>query len=110
MRKPRLNAEERLAIYQAVVDLNRAFTTVVRSSAQLQRAGILGREFTNRYRIRAEELQAEINHKLTGTLMSIEADEWALLGERARRAEKRRARLNPESPKANAPSAKRARG
>jgi hypothetical protein len=70
----------KLRIYHTIYRLNLSFANIVANCRALRESGILGPEDTRLYQSAAQELQADINQRLTSLLESVESDDHARFG------------------------------
>lgn len=74
------DASAKLRIYHAIYRLNLSFANIVANCRALRESGILDREDTRLYQSSAQELQADINSRLTSILETVESDDHARFG------------------------------
>jgi hypothetical protein len=75
-----VNSSEKTAIYHTLYLLNLSFTRIVGHCGTLHDSGVLKPKFNRLYQAYAQELQAEINDEVLGTVSSIETDDLNRFG------------------------------
>jgi hypothetical protein len=71
---------KKLQIYHTVYRLNLSFAAIVTHCRTLQEAGVFQRKFARLFQGLAQELQAEINEELLGTMHQAELEDWNRFG------------------------------
>jgi hypothetical protein len=77
-------ANRKAAVYESLSGMNQTFEQMLGHAETLVSLGMLRRAHLYGWRNRAEELRAEMNRSLTGTLHAHEEREWARFGRRTR--------------------------
>ncbi|HEV3038865.1 MAG TPA: hypothetical protein VHA33_13900 [Candidatus Angelobacter sp.] len=88
-KRRRLNHRVKTHLYEAVYDLNRAFSLMLEVFERLERQGLYRRDYLRAFRDIAEELRARANHELTAFLRDHEQWESAHFGRLCRKWERR---------------------
>jgi hypothetical protein len=97
----RLSKQPKLKIYQCLFNLNNAFEAIGREIEVLDDWKAVPIETLWRYRLRAEEIRAGLNHRLLGFLAGRELAEWTLYGKEIR--EPRITAITPEDSNSASP-------
>ncbi|HEV3040936.1 MAG TPA: hypothetical protein VHA33_24430 [Candidatus Angelobacter sp.] len=79
-KRRRLNYRRKTHLYEAVYDLNRAFSLTLEVFERLERQEFYRRDYLRTFRNIAEELRARANHELTAALRDQEQREAAHFG------------------------------
>ena len=81
----RVPKQPKFKIYQCLLNLNSAFETIGREIEVLDDYQAAPIETLWRYRVRAEEIRAGLNHRLLEILTGRELREWTLFGKELRK-------------------------
>jgi hypothetical protein len=74
------DAAGKLRVYHTIYRLNLSFANIVANCRVLQESGILGPRDTRLYQSCAQELQANMNQRLTSLLETVESNDHARFG------------------------------
>jgi hypothetical protein len=88
-KRRRLNYRRKTHLYEAVYDLNRAFSLTLEVFERLERQEFYRRDYIRAFRNIAEELRARANHELTAVLRDHEQGDSAYFGRLCRKWERR---------------------
>jgi len=75
-----LDVTKKVNVYHLLYRINLSFAAIVRRCQGLQETGIFRPKYLQRFQGFAQELQAEINAELVGTLNDRELDDWRRYG------------------------------
>jgi len=75
-----LDVTKKLHVYHLLYRINLSFAAIVRRCQGLQKTGIFRRKYLQRFQGFTQELQAEINAELVGTLNDRELNDWRRYG------------------------------
>ena len=84
-----LEATKKLNIYHTLYRLNLSFSNIVSHCRTLQEAGALTSKDSRIFQGYTQELQAEVNQELLGTMHATELDDWDCFGKIRQAQEKR---------------------
>lgn len=88
-KRRRLSHRGKTHLYEAVYDLNRAFSLTIEVFERLERQEFYRRDYLRAFRNIAEELRARANHELTAVLRDHEQGDSAYFGRLCRKWERR---------------------
>jgi hypothetical protein len=83
-----LEVTKKLLIYHTLYRLNLSFSNIVSRCRTLQEAGVFTAKSTRLFQGYSQELQAEINQELLGTMHDAELADWARFGKVRQKREK----------------------
>jgi hypothetical protein len=75
-----IEVTKKLLIYHTLYRLNLSFSNIVTDCRTLQEAGVCTAKCTRVLQAHAQELQAQINQKLLGTMHDAELADWGRFG------------------------------
>jgi len=84
-----IEVTKKLLIYHTLYRLNLSFSNIVSRCCTLQEAGVFTAKSTRLFQGYAQELQAEINQELLGTMHDTELADWGRFGKVRQDEEKR---------------------
>ena len=84
-----IEVTKKLLIYHTLYRLNLSFSNIVSRCRTLQEAGVFTAKSTRLFQGYAQELQAEINQELLGTMHDTELADWGRFGKVRQDEEKR---------------------
>jgi len=83
-----IEVTKKLLIYHTLYRLNLSFSNIVTRCRSLQEAGVFTVKSTRLFQGYAQELQAEINQELLGTMHDAELADWGRFGKVRQKREK----------------------